>query len=496
MRSIFTIADIDIHDLRNKIKKIFQHVESPPLDDFAHHIEVLSIHQKDPADKYYEILTAINDFLIGYRNQKSFQAISSLLEALLNESLSEIAETKFKVDQIDVKAALFHLKQSLATDADLYDSIEHQRFCQRWRVSGELADYAYWHEMNRDLNYNLDHRNYGLLIETGILRFNIPTKRSIVNPDSRLYDQPGLIQIKQIIKPEVYDQAMLKRELDIWRADNLLQILINYLVYFFQKNDDLNMLENKASEIKNHVLIPLWYGFINPARLMLALPEYSEQEKNNMIELFDIKFLDLKVKISRQEKKINVPLALKTSTGKLNTIPKIDIPLTNQKKRSFSKNHPVLLATLKGLGVGVGVSLLIAATALLMLSTGGGAGILFAAMIHAIGLKAFLGVSVTASMSSGAVYTGKTIYHTRPKKDNFKQPLNEIMCKDSVHIPNSNCEINRKLKIDPHQQSLAQKQIKHSIQKLKPAMKDIALCKSTSNNDSPNPKLSRRACRR
>lgn len=169
-------------------------------------------------------------------------------------------------------------------DANLYDSLEHQLFCEKWHVSGVIEDYPQWNNMVSHLFEDLDNKNFHVISERVTIAYGLNKKSDFISPDE--YEE-----VKPSENPEALKKA-LKNEIEIWKPENLLKLFNEYFVYYYQKNPpNISEIESFALKIRNKVLIPLIKNFVNAGRHSIGLSDYEIQPVIDRYEaiIFQIK---------------------------------------------------------------------------------------------------------------------------------------------------------------------------------------------------------------
>jgi hypothetical protein len=154
------------------------------------------------------------------------------------------------------------------TLASIYDSSEHQQFCNKWHVSGEMGDYPIWRQLPAKLKELIDDGYYLRFIDEIENQFGLTKTSQVVDAADERYDQPfdDSVQAgesKQINIKKTESLMQSGKELEIWTLNNLRILFADY----FYSLSDLMLLE-RYEPVIHRTILPLIHNVIDPAYVL------------------------------------------------------------------------------------------------------------------------------------------------------------------------------------------------------------------------------------
>lgn len=192
--------------------------------------------------------------------------------------------------------------QRRASEDLLYSSQEHRDFCKKWKVSGELEDYAFWqkqmlfHEPDTSvvceysLRDKLDHGYYGRVTAdlSKLLGYDVDSlliDKNNGNDDQFTNSYRQKIAITQEISK---NRKKLRKGIDIWTPRNIAILLSDYFEHYVDlaaQNLTPLCIDEHRDKLKK-VLTDL-VKLINRIRRSFKKYEFESTEVNGALEKFD-----------------------------------------------------------------------------------------------------------------------------------------------------------------------------------------------------------------
>jgi hypothetical protein len=227
--------------------------------------------------------------------------------------------------------------------ASVYESLEHQQFCNKWQVSGEMGDYPIWRQMLFNIKALLDDGHFLRLVDEIENQFGLTKPSQVVDVADERYDQlfddgiPGKVP-KQINdeKTDIKNQPI--KELEIWTLSNLRIVFADY---FFSLSDAF-LLERYESTIQ-YTLLPLIHHVINPVYAMSGRKTIDEKEIVMLVS-------DVKSDVA--------DILAKRASAKTTTMHQSTVALTFNRKQPNSYDSESQADTSDSMGTKTGPSIL------------------------------------------------------------------------------------------------------------------------------------------
>lgn len=170
-------------------------------------------------------------------------------------------------------------------NASLFNSAEHQQFCETYGVGGAMEDYTSWHKFTHSIEQHLPHGQYHRIIVDLRKLFNLPSQDSAFIPS-------GNDQLIHHASPKSEE----KEAYDIWTHENVLKLLAQ----FIRRCDQITLAYIIELESKFFPHIVELINTLRENNRMPRLPATPELWKQRFHEIKSIRFEQLP---AREQKK-------------------------------------------------------------------------------------------------------------------------------------------------------------------------------------------------